>query len=204
MIKLTIENNTFTNIPENYSEMTVRQLIRYTEARENDSDLIGLVSGVIGCDRELLENLYLEDVNALLSEFQWLTTLPGTKMNTTIEVGGVTYVSKKNHLLTWGEQVSIETFLKEDKNNIKSFALVLAILYRPGLQDENGEWQQNPLEKDIDVIIERAELFLDGVTVEQVYGVLHFFSNGGAGHTTPTSPRFSLQKEGRKTSSGNE
>jgi hypothetical protein len=193
---MTIEINevVYDNIPENYSEMNIEQLMNVAMIKEKANiDLIDIISALIGTDRSVLENMYIDDVTFLLEEFNWLASEPEKVINKSIEIEGKTYIAKENYKLTWGEQISIESFLKNEVSNISNFHLVLAILYRPGTIIDDI-YKQNPLEDDMEVVLNRAELFKKKMMVTDVYGVIDFFSNGGKGYTTKNMPRSSTLK----------
>lgn len=185
---MTIElgQKVFENIPEDYSEMNIAKLIAISKVKESGGDLIEIIAALIGCDRSLLESMYIEDVNDLLDAFEWVLKEPDKTINRSLVIDGVTYVSKQNHLMTWGEQVSIESFLKDKISNVDNFHLVLAILYRPG-RIINNEYIQDPLENDYDKVLKRANLFREKMMVSDISGVLDFFSNGAGKSITRTS-----------------
>jgi hypothetical protein len=183
----------FENIPEDYSEMNVAKLIEVTRVKERGGDLVELISALIGCDRDLLESMFIEDVNALLDAFNWIMDDPDKTFNRSLVIDGITYVCKQNHLLTWGEQISIESFLKDKISNVDNFHLVLAILYRPGRVVGNN-YIQDALENDFQKVIDRANLFMEKMMVSDISGVLDFFSNGAGKSITMISAPSSTLK----------
>jgi hypothetical protein len=192
---MTIEigDKKFENVPEDYSEMNVGKLIDITGVKERNGNLVELIAVLIGCDISLLEGMYIEDVNVLLDHFNWILGEPDKELKRSVVIDGITYVCKQNHLLTWGEQISIEAFLKDKISNVNNFHLVLAILYRPG-RVIGDEYIQDPLESDIEKVIKRANLFKEKMMVNDISGALDFFSNGVGKSITRISAPFSTLK----------
>ena len=195
MLQIQFNENTYDNVPENYSELTLGRFMEVSEINQKDYKsttewTVVLVSKIIGCPKENLYELPFNDLNALLEEFKWVTKLPATKKVKSIVIDDTKYVVKDNTQLTTGEWISIESFLTDDMRNEKNFHLVLAIMLRP---EVNGKIK--PLENDFNVIVERANLFKQKLMIEECYGLIVGFSNGAKKSILTISKASSIQKE---------
>ena len=195
MLQIQFNENTYDNVPENYSELTLGRFMEVSEINQKDYKsttewTVVLVSKIIGCPKENLYELPFNDLNALLEEFKWITETPKKMNNRSVEIDGVKYVMKENTQLTTGEWISIESFLTDDMKNEKNFHLVLAIMLRP---EVDGKMQ--PLENDYNKILERAAIFKNKLTIDKCYGMIEAFSNGAKKSTLKISKASSTQKE---------
>lgn len=190
----------YLNVPEGYDEMTLGKFMEIMKLQMNqknyESDtmyMIDLLSVIIGCSNEEIMGIGYSDLGILTESFEWLNSEPEKKIVEFIEIDGDIYVPKKNHQITLGEQISIETFLKKDLSNVDNYHYVMAILLRPG-KKVNDDYIIDALENDIDKINKRAELFKDKLVINDIFGIISFFSNGVSGSSIKNSGAFSIRK----------
>ena len=195
MLNITFNDRTYENIPENYSELSLGRFMKVSEINQADYKsptqwTVELVATLIGCPADNLYELPFGDLNSLLEEFKWITTMPDKKKVKDIVIDDVKYVVKPNTQLTTGEWISIESFLTDDMKNEKNFHLVLAIMLRPEV-----DGKIKPLENIFDEIVERANIFKEKLMIDKCYGLIQDFSSGARKSTLKISRASSIQKE---------
>lgn len=188
MIKITIENKKY-EMPSGYSELTLGKFMEITSIIEKQNEYtsptkytIDLLSKTMDCPTETLLQLDMDDLSTLLKELEWLKKTPKKKRTTKFKIDGTQYGLIQNKKITTGEMISIESFHKNDIHNNSNIHLIMAILFRP-IQDG----KIIPLEDDYEAVLERANLFKEKLIIEEVYGCLVNFTNGGRGSTTKSS-----------------
>jgi hypothetical protein len=197
MMTIAFNENTYENVPEDYSELSLGKFMLISEVdqklyKSQTEWTIQLVSIIIGCPINNLMELPISDLTALISEFEWVTEMPKQKPIKSIVIDGINYVTKEQTQLTTGEWISVESFLTEELTNQKNFHLVLAILLRPEV-----DGKIKPLESDFNEILKRAELFKQKMMIEDCYGLIQNFSNGARKSILKISKASSIQKEQR-------
>lgn len=194
----------YVNVPEGYDEMTLGKFMEIMKLQVNqknyESDtmyMIDLLRVLIGCTKEDIMGIGYSDLNTLTEAFTWLNSEPEKKQVDFIELDGKIYVPRKNTQITLGEQISIETYLKKDLSNVDNYHYVMAILLRPG-KKVGDEYVIEDLENDIEKINARAELFKERLVINDIFGIISFFSNGANSSFTGNSAPFSIRKGTRK------
>lgn len=195
MLTITFDEKEYTDIPESYSELTLGRFMKTAKIKREDYKsptewTAVLVSTLIGCPLSTLYDLDFSDLNTLMAEFKWITDLPIKKDIRGIELDGKFYMTKKSTQLTTGEWISIESLLTEELSNEDNFHIVLAILLR-----EEVEGKITELDGDIDVIMARAKLFQEKLMIDQCYGLITNFSNGGRKSTLKITRGSGTQKD---------
>jgi len=196
----------FSDIPESYDDLKLGKFMEIMKIQQKEktydnqlSFAVDILSTLIGCDSKYLLQLTLDDINEISNEFEWVKEPPEKKSLKFLEIDGRIYSPRKNAQLTAGEQISIEMFLDKDLNNSDNFHLVLSILLRPSVKKINeftGEefYDIQPLESDVDLIMERANLFKGKINIGDVFGLISFFSTGVNSSSSKNSKVFSIRK----------
>lgn len=204
------ETNKKFYLPENWNEVKLGTFIEYYKLSLRKDDIDGLeyitllLSILMNVDKVEIEDLYIDDMKAIASELKWLDVMPLNSEKTIFDIVNesgevVKYILKDNIKMKAKEQITLEHILKDEKDNTLSFPLVLAVLLRPAIEYKDNEtgkisYHQQELDTDFSTIVRRAEIFTKALTIDDVYGPLVFFSNGGKKHSTKTSERTSSLK----------
>lgn len=195
------------DLPENWSEISFGKFIELSKIINKEKSysngnmfVIDLLCSLMDCGRGDLYKLDSGEFNTLAQLTNYLADEPSKKLVDVVEfkVGDKEYKFHRrlNDKLNMSEMVTCETLLRQS-DTIDQYAIILSILYRP--TDENGNIIE--LEDDMDPIMKRAELLKEFVTVDKLYGVLVFFSNGVKEFSTRTLGHSSTLKIGKKVNS---
>lgn len=166
------------NVPQNWGEVTLGNYQKYVETSESKdpTDVIyNTISSFCNVPTEVVKRFKLKDLKKVYNS---LNKLIKVELNKTlinkIELDGVTYGMHPNlDSMTFGEYVDVEEFTKE---NIGGFHKVLAVLYRPITEEENGKYNIEPYEVKHQ---DNAEKF-KAVNMDVVNGLTVFFYNLGS------------------------
>ena len=124
--------------------------------------------------KDLIKQLELKDVAVIMSKLSELQAKQNSSLKRVIEVEGKRYGFHPNlEEITLGEYADIETFIKNDIE--KNMPEVMAILYRPIVNEENDVYTIEAYDGDISI---RAEQ-MKKMSAEQVQSALLFFYNLG-------------------------
>ena len=124
--------------------------------------------------KDLIKQLELKDVAVIMSKLSELQAKQDSSLKRVIEVEGKRYGFHPNlEEITLGEYADIETFIKNDIE--KNMPEVMAILYRPIVNEENDVYTIEAYDGDISI---RAEQ-MKKMSAEQVQSALLFFYNLG-------------------------
>ena len=124
--------------------------------------------------KDLINQLELKDVAVIMSKLSELQAKQDSSLKRVIEVEGKRYGFHPNlEEITLGEYADIETFIKNDIE--KNMPEVMAILYRPIVNEENDVYTIEAYDGDISI---RAEQ-MKKMSAEQVQSALLFFYNLG-------------------------
>ena len=124
--------------------------------------------------KDLIKQLELKDVAVIMSKLSELQAKQDSSLKRVIEVEGKRYGFHPNlDNLTLGEYADIETFIKNDIE--KNMPEVMAILYRPIVDEENDVYTIEAYDGNISI---RAEQ-MKKMSAEQVQSALLFFYNLG-------------------------
>lgn len=189
------------NLPESWEEITLGKFMSYYIMEKNkESDkleyFISLLALLMECPKDEVEGLYLSDIKSLVNELEWLSIMPEQKEKRLFEIVNdngevVKYVMRDSAKLKAKEQITAEYILKDEKDNTLSFPILLAILLRPATEYKNMEtgeieYRPNELDEDMDVIINRSEIFKKKLNISEIYGPLVFFSEHAKKSSTKT------------------
>ena len=124
--------------------------------------------------KDLIKQLELKDVAVIMSKLSELQAKQDSSLKRVIEVEGKRYGFHPNlSEITLGEYADIETMIKNDIE--KNMPEVMAILYRPIVNEENDVYTIEAYDGDISI---RAEQ-MKKMSAEQVQSALLFFYNLG-------------------------
>jgi hypothetical protein len=221
MLTIKFNGKEYSNISESWGELKLSTFLQIEQLKnematiEDPIERIMLsyevYSILIGCPVEFIANLKMEDMDTFLDAFKWVFETPPNKINYKFIIDGQLYSVREDFTeYTNAEVISIQTIL-ENKIGIDNdvIPLILSIIIRPSIEtiDDFGKKviKQAPLDK-LSVIKERANLIKNNLSVEEVWGILVFFYNGGktSSKTIPTSNQkkqsqsFQIVKEKQK------
>jgi hypothetical protein len=124
--------------------------------------------------KDLIKQLELKDVAVIMSKLSELQAKQDSSLKRVIEVEGKRYGFHPNlSEITLGEFADLETMIKNDIE--KNMPEVMAILYRPIVDEENDVYTIEAYDGDISI---RAEQ-MKKMSAEQVQSALLFFYNLG-------------------------
>jgi hypothetical protein len=147
-------------LPDSWADVSMKQF-QELESVESIVDKIAILSDE---DPELIKKMDVASYNKVAEALSWVQNLPEEKEGEeTIIIDERKYNAVKLSSLSLGNWVDLEHYLKEPINNLHK---IMAILYLP-----EGEETYNSK-----TAIERSELFLEKMSVNDAYGTLVFFS----------------------------
>ena len=124
--------------------------------------------------KDLIKQLELKDVAVIMSKLSELQAKQDSSLKRVIEVEGKRYGFHPNlDEITLGEYADLETMIKNDIE--KNMPEVMAVLYRPIVDEENDVYTIEAYDGDISI---RAEQ-MKKMAAEQVQSALLFFYNLG-------------------------
>lgn len=198
MTTIEIDNSEF-KLPDGWSEINLNKLIDIKKIADREKTYankilydIDTLCLLMDCNRHDLYKLNKDEFNQLIELVSWVYTLPekSDKLEIKFKIDDLEYkyISKKYDKLNMSEIITIETLLKE-KDDLEQHCIIMAVLFRPEIDGKIAE-----LEDDMEHIITRANVIREFVSVEELYGPLIFFSNGGTEFSTKTSEHSSVLK----------
>ena len=150
------------------------QLIDKSNGTKTDEAIVTLET-LSDIPKKVIKELSLKDVAKLLEKVAKLQAKASDSLTKIIKIKGVEYGFHPNlDELSLGEYADIETLIK--RNLQQSLPELMAILYRPITEKENGLYSIEPY--DVSKISVRAEKF-KRMSGQQVNNALVFFWNFG-------------------------
>ena len=132
------------------------------------------IAALSNIPKDLIKQLDLSDVVVIMSRIAEMQQEQDSSLKRIIEVEGKRYGFHPDlNSITLGEWADIETFIKKDIE--KNLPEVMAVLYRPIVEEKNNVYTIDAYDGDITI---RAEQFKKMVA-EQVQSALVFFYNLG-------------------------
>lgn len=132
------------------------------------------IAALSNIPKDLIKQLDLSDVVVIMSRIAEMQQEQDSSLKRIIEVEGKRYGFHPDlNSITLGEWADIETFIKKDIE--KNLPEVMAVLYRPIVEEKNNVYTIEAYDGDITI---RAEQFKKMVA-EQVQSALVFFYNLG-------------------------
>jgi len=182
MITFKLNDNDY-NLVTSWEEMTLGQWIKIQKlAQIKESFLIEemyvfrLVDILCDVEEGELDDLSVGDINEFSKSFSFLEVDYKPDIITHVNLNGVDYVFNVNlNKLTSGEYISLKIVEGTNKNSLENIAKILAILIRPGYQNEKGEWVQHKFNAEE---IEQRSFELQKMKVVDLLGGYSFFLSG--------------------------
>lgn len=151
-------------VPDSWNEITIRQFMDITQLdKDSKSYSINVASIILEKDPEEIKKYDAGSIAKIIRHLEWAMKYPDEKeYNSVIEVNGKVYSLIENlNLFTCGQWWDMEEYLLDYNKNIHN---IFAMLYTDDPEYDAMNCKQ------------RGDLFLDSVTIGQVYGALVFFS----------------------------
>lgn len=177
MVTLKIKDKEY-NLPEGWDEVSIRKMVELAQvdAATPVKRLVKMLQALTGADEDVITSIKSDQVSNLLKEIVWVNELDPMKVarkKEVYEINGIKYVMKQDlNNISLGEMVDIEYIMKEDAFFQHK---ILSILLREA-EEVDGELVQK--EYDPKKAEENAEMFMDELTVADLYGIVLFFSDG--------------------------
>ena len=128
------------------------------------------IAALSNIPKDLINQLELKDVAVIMSKMAELQAKQDSSLKRIIEIEGKRYGFHPNlDEITLGEYADLETFIKNDMQ--KNLPEVMAILYRPIVEEKNDVYTIEAYDGDISI---RAEE-MKKMSAEQVQSALVFF-----------------------------
>ena len=144
-------------------------LIDFQEGTKS-SEALGTIEELSNIPKDLIKQLELKDVAAILSKVSQLQTKQDSSLKRIIEIDGKRYGFHPDlSSISLGEYADIETFIKMDID--KHLPEVMAILHRPIVEEKNKVYTIEAYDGEIKL---RAEE-MKKMSAEQVQNALQFF-----------------------------
>ena len=162
-------------IPTSWNDVTLREFIDLTSldisAYKSPVEYYIKMLSIFGNDNleELFNYVKTTDLDNIVGQMSFMNDEPRKLDNKSVEINGEMFFFCGNlNELTVGEYISIESLIEKDSlTSVDSIPVVLSVLLRP----KNEVFDSANCEK-------RIELFKDYLSIEDVFGMGIFFSNG--------------------------
>ena len=162
-------------IPTSWNDVTLREFIDLTSldisAYKSPVEYYIKMLSIFGNDNleELFNYVKTTDLDNIIGQMSFMNDEPRKLDNKSVESNGEMFFFCGNlNELTVGEYISIESLIEKDSlTSVDSIPVVLSVLLRP----KNEVFDSANCEK-------RIELFKDYLSIEDVFGMGIFFSNG--------------------------
>lgn len=149
-------------MPSGWNEVPVRmfQELSNIESENGLTKVVDLISILSDKDPEEIRQINSVDLAPILEAVKWTGEEPGNEHKIQIAINGVEYYLHKLSGLSLAEWIDLDNYANDVSNMHKFFAM----LYRPA-----GDVYS------VQSMLERAELFLDKLMIQDAYGSLLFF-----------------------------
>ena len=128
------------------------------------------IAALSNIPKDLIKQLELKDVAVIMSKISELQAEQDSSLKRIVEIEGKRYGFHPDlDSITLGEYADIETFIKNDIE--KNMPEVMAVLYRPIIEEKNQVYTIEAYDGDISI---RAEE-MKKMSAEQVQSALRFF-----------------------------
>lgn len=150
-------------IPDNWSEVTLRQFIELNQIESENEIMRGveIISILSDIDPEEIKKIEAEDLKKILDNLKWINELPSSQEKFTITVKEEDYHLIPLQKLTLGQWIDLESWVKNHTDNLGN---IMALLYRKTDEKYNSSLMSS-----------KAEMFLDELKVDDIYGTMLFF-----------------------------
>lgn len=156
-------------IPTSYKDVNLNTFIKLYRIEKSELEpfekKIALVSAITGVTESELEDLSLETFTGIYNKMKFLNEDISSKIKQVVTVKGVEYnVCLQVEKLSGGRYIDLKEFTKTDV--IENIHNVMAILCT-----EKGKEYDSNIHKD------KAELFLEHMSIDDAYPISRFFLN---------------------------
>ena len=161
-------------VPETWADVSLKTYQKYNSIVSNledeDEIVLGSISALCNIPIDIIKRLKVKDIKTLYKRLSKLISVPVNKeVFDKIEIKGVKYGFHPNlDELTMGEFVDLE---EQTKDGVDGFHNVLAILYRPIIEEKGNNYNIEPYNESH---IKNASLFQE-LSIDVVNGVMVFF-----------------------------
>lgn len=164
-------------IAENWTDVTIKMYQELNSVdRENDlTNIIERIAILADCDPEDIRQLPIPEFKKLSESIGWVTEKPNPDIRTKLEIDGKKYgIIPDLSFISTGEWADIENWKDDSINNLH---FICALIYRPITKEVGDEYEIEPHKPQ--GFMRRAELFLNRLSIETVFGAVLFFSASG-------------------------
>ena len=183
-MKIKFNEIEFENVPESWSDLKFGKWLEIDKLKteiDTCEDPIERVymtyevySTIIGCPLEFITELKSSQMESLLKEFEWVFNSPKEEIKHKFYIDEQFYYCREDfNDFTNAEMLSIQTIIGNKTSN-EYIPLILSIIIRPAkIENEFGveTIKQMPLD-NFKSIQERAELFKEKLSIDDVWGLL--------------------------------
>lgn len=162
---------------KSWDDITIERWQEINEV-QNESEvarIIETVSILTDKDPGELRQMKVNDFRDLQSQFSWASTPPKPDIEIKFEIDGIKYgMIPQLDFITAGEWLDCESWKDDSVKNMHFYA---ALLYRPIVKESESTYEIEPHKTA--GFIERANLFLQRLSITKCYGAVLFFSAFG-------------------------
>ena len=164
------------NLIDSWSDVTLEKWMQVIdiETGSKTKEAEETIATFSDIPKKLVRELSIRDVAVIMSKIAELQSEQSTLLKKVIKINGIEYGMHPNlDSITLGEYADIESFIKAGLE--KNMPEVMAVLYRPIVDEENDVYTIEAYDGDISI---RAEQ-MKKMAAEQVQSALLFFYNLG-------------------------
>lgn len=162
--------------PDSWKDVNIKTFQELKNVPDNDNKVINTIAIFTDEDSEEVRLWDNSSFSRIASALSWTNVLPAKEsMRNIIEIDGVEYgFIQKLSSLNNGNWMDIEHYLQDSVGNLHK---LMAIFYRPILTKTDKFYITESY--DTKTSVDRAELFLEKMNIQDCYGALLFFSSIG-------------------------
>lgn len=158
-------------IPEGWHEISVDEFLEIHQNKIDDEKTffetqVALLGIICGVEDEYFDELYVDELNELISSIKWVKSQPSEDFSNIINE----YYFKPLNKITVGEFLDVQHFLAEDY--YKNLSIICSILYKKQKVSEFGNIIWEPY-GEVD-IWDRAKYF-NNMPITGVFGIINHF-----------------------------
>jgi hypothetical protein len=161
---------------KSWNDVTLENWTKLIQHKTNNksSEALTLISELSNIPKDIINKLELSDVATIMGQIGKLQSEADTKLSKIVEIDEKRYGFHPDlDSITLGEYADIETFVKLDVE--KHLPEIMAILYRPILDEKNGVYTIQAYDGEIKLRTEEMKK----MSAQQVQNALVFFWNFG-------------------------
>jgi hypothetical protein len=164
------------SVIKSWNDVTLENWTKLIQHKTNNksSEALTLISELSNIPKDIINKLELSDVATIMGQIGKLQSEADTKLSKIVEIDDKRYGFHPDlDSITLGEYADIETFVKLDVE--KHLPEIMAILYRPILDEKNGVYTIEAYDGEIKLRTEEMKK----MSAQQVQNALVFFWNFG-------------------------